>query len=153
MNFTQLFFGISGTQNRKDQNFLPRTFSVIAILRYPTFPYCFYYIAILELSHFREIFTFFLASSDRMYLESCYFLRSFLTSIAIGWWRNFWDILNHLPTIGRQTLEGRVKNEAIKENLALPTKIWQPTMCKWHKLSKKFLHQAMTIDVKENFKK
>ena len=70
MTFTQLFFGISGTQNRKDQNFLPSTFSVIAILRYPTFPYCFYYIAILQLSHFREIFTIFLASSDRMYLES-----------------------------------------------------------------------------------
>ena len=70
MAFTQLFFGISGIQNRKDQNFLTRTFSVIAILRYPTFPYCFYYIAILQLSHFREIFTIFLASSDRMYLES-----------------------------------------------------------------------------------
>ncbi len=32
--FTQLFFGISGTQNRKDQNVLPGTFSVIAILRF-----------------------------------------------------------------------------------------------------------------------
>ena len=70
MNFTQLFFGISGTQNRRDQNFLTRTFSVITILRYPTFPYCFYYIAILQLSYFREIFTIFLASSDKMYLES-----------------------------------------------------------------------------------
>ena len=66
MTITQLFFGVSGTQNRKDQNFLPSTFSVIAILRYPTFPYCFYYIAILQLSHFREIFTIFLANSDRM---------------------------------------------------------------------------------------
>ena len=28
MAFTQLFFGISGTQNRRDQNFLTRTFSV-----------------------------------------------------------------------------------------------------------------------------
>ena len=61
MTFTQPFYGISGTQNRKNQNFLTRTFSVIAILRYPTFPYCFYYIAILQLSHFREIFTIFLA--------------------------------------------------------------------------------------------
>ena len=70
MTFTQLIFGISGTQNRRDQNFLTSTFSVIAILIYPTFPYCFYYIAILQLSHFREIFTIFLASSDKMYLES-----------------------------------------------------------------------------------
>merc|ERR1739836_248800 len=85
MTFTQLFFGISGIQNRKDQNFLPRTFSVIAILRYPTFPYCFYYIAILQLSHFREIFTILLSSSDKMYLESYNFLRLFLTSIAINW--------------------------------------------------------------------
>ena len=37
MAFTQQFFGISGTQNRRDQNFLTRTFSVISILRYPTF--------------------------------------------------------------------------------------------------------------------
>ena len=85
MAFTQLFFGISGTQNRRDQNFLTSTFSVIAILRYPTFPYCFYYIAILQLGHFREIFTIFLASSDRMYLESYNFLRLFLTYIAINW--------------------------------------------------------------------
>ena len=85
MVFTQLFFGISGTQNRKDQNFLTRTFSVIAILRYPTFPYCFYYIAILQLRHFREIFTSFLACSDRMYLESYNFLRLFLTYIPINW--------------------------------------------------------------------
>ena len=85
MTFTQLFFGISGTQNRKDQNFLPSTFSVIAILRYPTFSYCFYYIAILQLSHFREIFTKCLATSDRMYLESYNFLRFSLTSIGISW--------------------------------------------------------------------
>ena len=52
MTFTQLFFGISGTQNRKNQNFLTSPFFVIAILRYPTFPYCFYYIAILEPSDF-----------------------------------------------------------------------------------------------------
>ena len=52
MTITQLFFGVSGTQNRKDQKFLPSTFSAIAILRYPTFPYCFYYIAILEQSNF-----------------------------------------------------------------------------------------------------
>ena len=84
MTFTQLFFGISGTQNRRNQNFLTRTFFVIAILRYPTFPYCFYYIAILQLSHFREFFTLFLASSDRIYLESSYFLRFSLTSIANG---------------------------------------------------------------------
>ena len=85
MAFTQLFFGISGIQNRREQNFLPSTFSVIAILRYPTFPYCFYYIAILQLSHFREIFTILLASSDRMYLESYNFLRFYLTSMGISW--------------------------------------------------------------------
>ena len=84
MTFTQLFFGISGTQNRKNQNFLTSPFFVIEILRYPTFPYCFYYIAILQLIHFREIFTLFLASSDKIYLESSYFLRYFLTSIANG---------------------------------------------------------------------
>ena len=84
MTFTQLFFGISGTQNRKNQNFLTSPFFVIKILRYPTFPYCFYYIAILQLIHFREIFTLFLASSDKIYLESSYFLRYFLTSIANG---------------------------------------------------------------------
>ena len=119
MTFTQLFFGISGTQNRRDQNFLTRTFSVIAILRYPTFPYCFYYIAILQLSHFREIFTIFLASSDRMYLESYNFLRLFLTSIAINWWRNFWKKLHHLASRGRQSLVGRAKNEAIKGNCSI----------------------------------
>ena len=37
MTFTQLFFGISGTQNRKNQNFLTSPFFVIEILRYPTF--------------------------------------------------------------------------------------------------------------------
>ena len=85
MTFTQLIFGISGTQNRRDQNFLTSTFSVIAILRYPTFPYCFYYIAILQLGHFREIFTKCLATSNRMYLESYNFLRFSLTSIGISW--------------------------------------------------------------------
>ena len=70
MTFTQPFYDISGIQNRKEQNFLARTFSVIAILRYATFPYCFYYIAILQLSHFREIFTILLVNLDRMYLES-----------------------------------------------------------------------------------
>ena len=116
MTITQLFFGVSGTQNRKDQNFLPSTFSVIPILRYPTFPYCFYYIAILQLSHFREIFTIFLASSDRMYLESYNFLRLFLTSIAIKWWRNFWNKWHHLTTRGRQISVGRAKNDAISFN-------------------------------------
>ena len=116
MTFTQLFFDVSGIQNRKDQNFLPRTFSVIAILRYPTFPYCFYYIAILQLSHFREIFTILLASSDRMYLESYNFLRLFLTYIAINWWRNFWKKLHHLGSRGRQSLVGRAKNGAISLN-------------------------------------
>ena len=116
MTFTQLIFGISGTQNRRDQNFLTSTFSVIAILRYPTFPYCFYYIAILQLGHFREIFTIFLASSDRMYLESYNFLRLFLTYIAINWWRNFWKKLHHLGSRGRQSLVGRAKNGAISFN-------------------------------------
>ena len=97
MTLTQLFYDISGTQNRKDQNFLPRTFSVISILRYPTFPYCFYYIAILQLSHFREIFTKCLATSDRMYLENYNFLRFSLTSIGISWWINFWDHLTTSP--------------------------------------------------------
>ena len=113
MNFTQLFFGISGIQNRKNQNFLTRTFSVIAILRYPTFPYCFYYIAILQLGHFREIFTKCLAISERMYLESYNFLWFSLTSISISWWRNFWDHLYHFTTRGRQSVVGRAKNEAI----------------------------------------
>ena len=85
MTFTQLFFGISGTQNRKNQNFLTSPFFVIEILRYPTFPYCFYYIAILQLGHFRDIFTKCLASSDRMYLENYNFLRFSLTSIGISW--------------------------------------------------------------------
>ena len=116
MTFTQLIFGISGTQNRRDQNFLTSTFSVIAILRYPTFPYCFYYIAILQLGHFREIFTIFLASSDRMYLESYNFLRLFLTSIAINWWRTFWKKLHHLDSRGHQSLVGRAKNGAISLN-------------------------------------
>ena len=116
MTITQLSFGISGTQNRKDQNFLPSTFSIIRIFRYPTFPYCFYYIAILQLSHFREIFTKCLANSDRMYLESYNFLRLFLTSIAINWWRNFWKKLHHLASRGRQMWVGRAKNEAISLN-------------------------------------
>ena len=77
MTITQLFFDVSGIQKRREQNFLARTFSVIAILRYPTFSYCFYYIAILQLSQFREIFTKCLATSDRMYLESYNFLRFF----------------------------------------------------------------------------
>ena len=34
MTFTQLFCDISGTQNRKDQNFLTSPFSVIPILRF-----------------------------------------------------------------------------------------------------------------------
>ena len=110
MTFTQLFFGISGIQNRKDQNFLTSTFSVIAILRYPTFPYCFYYIAILQLSHFREIFTILLASSDRMYLESYNFLRFYLTSMGISWWRNFLDHLHGLPTRCHQSVVGLRQN-------------------------------------------
>ena len=57
MTFTQPFYGISGTQNRKNQNFLTRTFFLIAILRHPIFYYCFYYIAMFELSCFLEIFT------------------------------------------------------------------------------------------------
>ena len=85
MTFTQPFCDISGIQNRKDQNFLPRTFYVIAIFRYPTFPYCFYYIAILQLSHFREIFTKCLAISDWMYLENYNFLGFSLISIGISW--------------------------------------------------------------------
>ena len=119
MTFTQLIFGISGTQNRRDQNFLTSTFSVIAILRYPTFPYCFYYIAILQLGHFREIFTIFLASSDRMYLESYNFLRLFLTYIAINWWRNFWKKLHHLATRARQSLEGRAKKRKMSQGTLL----------------------------------
>ena len=109
MTFTQPFYDISGIQNRKEQNFLARTFSVIAILRYPTFPYCFYYIAILQLSHFREIFTKCLATSDRMYLENYNFLRFSLTSIGISWWRNFWDHLHPFTTRGRQTVVGTAK--------------------------------------------
>ena len=68
MTFTQPFYDISGIQNRKEQNFLARTFSVIAILRYPTFSYCFYYIATFEPSHFCEIFTKFLVISEWIYL-------------------------------------------------------------------------------------
>ena len=37
----QLFYDISGIQNRFDQNFLTRTFSVIAIWKYPIFPIVF----------------------------------------------------------------------------------------------------------------
>ena len=111
MTITQLFFDVSGIQNRREQNFLARTFSVIAILRYLTFPYCFYYIAILQLSHFREIFTKCLATSDRMYLESYNFLRFSLTSIGISWWRNFWDQLHHFTTRGHQIVVGRAKSK------------------------------------------
>ena len=47
MTFTQPFYDISGIQNRKEQNFLARTFSVIAILRYPTFPNCLFVTEVL----------------------------------------------------------------------------------------------------------
>ena len=153
MNFTQLFYGISGTQNRKDQNLLTRTFFLIAILRYPTFSYCFYYIATFEPSHFCEIFTKFLVISEWIYLGLWNFLRLSLTSVGISWWRNFWNPLHRFTTGGRQTLIGRAKNEAIKGNLPLPTKVWQPILGKWFKLSQKILHHPMAIDVKENFKK
>ena len=153
MSFTQLFYDISGTQNRKDQNFLTRTFFLIAILRYPTFSYCFYYIATFEPSHFCEIFTKFLVISEWIYLGLWNFLRLSLTSVGISWWRNFWNPLHRFTTGGRQTLIGRAKNEAIKGNLPLPTKVWQPILGKWFKLSQKFLRQQMAIDVKENFKK
>ena len=67
----------------------------------------------LQLSHFREIFTKCLATSDRMYLESYNFLRFSLTSIGISWWRNFWDHLYHFTTRGCQSVVGWAKNEAI----------------------------------------
>ena len=112
MTFTQLFFGISGIQNRFDQNFLPRTFSVIAILRHLTFPYCFYYIAILLLCHFRWIFTNLLVTSKRIYLGFSNFLAVFLTSIGICWGRKFWNHANHFTTRGLQSVEGRAKTKA-----------------------------------------
>ena len=95
------------------KNFLPSTFSVIAILRYPTFPYCFYYIAILQLSVFWEIFTRLLVISAGMYLEMSNFLRFSLASIGISWWKNFWNQLHRLTARGHQSVVGRAKNETI----------------------------------------
>ena len=80
MTFIQLFFGISGTQNRKNQNFLTSPFFVIAILRYLTFPYCFYYIAILS----QVIFGKFLQ-------DSLWFLNGYTQTYEI-----FWDCNLHL---------------------------------------------------------
>ena len=108
---------------------------------------------IVIIRNFREIFFLLIASSDRIYLESSYFLKFSLTSMAIGWWRNFLDNLNHLPTVGCQTLVGRTKFPLIASFLPLPTKVLEPIVGKWFKLSQKFLHWPMAIDVKENLKK
>ena len=113
MSFTQLFYDISGTQNRKDQNFLTRTFFLIAILRYPTFSYCFYYIATFEPSHFCEIFTKLHVISEWIYLGLWNFLRLSLTSVGICCWRNFWNQLHHFTTRGHQSVVVWAKNEAI----------------------------------------
>ncbi len=59
MTFTQLFFDISGTQNRKDQNFLTSTFSVIAILRYPTFSLLFLVYSDIAAKSFQRNFYYF----------------------------------------------------------------------------------------------
>ena len=99
--------------------YLPRLVNVvfgwplIAILRYPTFPYCFYYIAILEPSDFWEIFTRLLVISEWIYLGLWNFLRLSLTSVGICCWRNFWNQLHHFTTRGHQSVVVWAKNEAI----------------------------------------
>ena len=117
------------------------------------FPYVFGIELYYSLIIFKEIFTKLLVISEGIHLEISNFLRFSLTSIGISWWRNFFDQLYCLATIGCQSVVSGAKNEAISSILPLLTTLWQPIVAKWYNWSKKFLHQLMPIDVKENLKK